>query len=422
MIINNYFIKKVYNEEILYLDISFEEEFAKLNSKNKKEKLDKIVSDFIKDNKIKFKGITVALMAGTMMIGYVTFNKSNIYNINNLDKYTTNVVETYKPKENSINEEIKIKDEKVFNKTTDNKIKTNIVKNKTINKETNINEVKKETTSVKEAQIKQENKETFVTIKRKSGLITNIEIEEYVIGVVGAEMPASFNEETLKSQAIIARTYALSVLSKGKILTDNSSTQNYKDNNELKQLWGSNYDKYYNKIKNAVNDTKGLYLTYDGKIIDAVYHSTSNGQTEDAKYVWGTSKPYLVTTDSPYDTTNKSYNYEKFLSYKEISKKLNIEVDENLSFEILSYTTSKRIDKIKINNKVFSGVEIRNLLGLRSTDFELNIQDDGIIFKTKGYGHGVGMSQYGANGMANAGFNYEQILKHYYKGVKLTKI
>lgn len=422
MIINNYFIKKVYNEEILYLDISFEEEFAKLNSKNKKEKLDKIVSDFIKDNKIKFKGVTVALMAGTMMIGYVTFNKSNIYNINNLDKYTTNVVETYKPKENSINEEIKIKDEKVFNKTTDNKIKTNIVKNKTINKETNINEVKKETTSVKEAQIKQENKETFVTIKRKSGLITNIEIEEYVIGVVGAEMPASFNEETLKSQAIIARTYALSVLSKGKILTDNSSTQNYKDNNELKQLWGSNYDKYYNKIKNAVNDTKGLYLTYDGKIIDAVYHSTSNGQTEDAKYVWGTSKPYLVTTDSPYDTTNKSYNYEKFLSYKEISKKLNIEVDENLSFEILSYTTSKRIDKIKINNKVFSGVEIRNLLGLRSTDFELNIQDDGIIFKTKGYGHGVGMSQYGANGMANAGFNYEQILKHYYKGVKLTKI
>ena len=439
MIINNYFIKKVYNEEILYLDISFEEEFAKLNSKNKKEKLDKILSDFIKKNKIKFKGVTVALMAGTMIIGYVTFNKPNSsYTINNLDKYTTNVVETYKLKENNLKEVNENNQETKVEKVNNNKINkdnniTNKVKetNKVVN---NQNEIKKDNISkeieVKEAakeEIKENNTKindsnTYITIKRKSGLITNIEIEEYVIGVVGAEMPVSFNEETLKAQAIIARTYAVNVLNKGNILTDNSSTQNYKDNEELKKLWGSNYDKYYNKIKKAVNDTKGIYLTYDGKIIDAVYHSTSNGQTEESKYVWGTSKPYLVSVDSPYDVTNKSFNYEKFLSYSEISKKLNMEIDENLSFEILSYTTSKRIDKIKINNKVFSGVELRNLLGLRSTDFELNLQDDGIIFKTKGYGHGVGLSQYGANGMAKAGSNYEEILLHYYKGVKLTRI
>ena len=439
MIINNYFIKKVYNEEILYLDISFEEEFAKLNSKNKKEKLDKIVSDFIKKNKIKFKGVTVALMAGTMIVGYVTFNKPNSsYTINNLDKYTTNVVETYKPKENNLKEVNENNQETKVEKVNNNKINkdnniTNKVKetNKVVN---NQNEIKKDNISkeieVKEAakeEIKENNTKindsnTYITIKRKSGLITNIEIEEYVIGVVGAEMPASFNEETLKAQAIIARTYAVNVLNKGNILTDNSSTQNYKDNEELKKLWGSNYDKYYNKIKKAVNDTKGIYLTYDGKIIDAVYHSTSNGQTEEAKYVWGTSKPYLVSVDSPYDLTNKSFNYEKFLSYSEISKKLNMEIDENLSFEILSYTTSKRIDKIRINDKVFNGVELRNLLGLRSTDFELNLQDDGIIFKTKGYGHGVGLSQYGANGMAEAGSNYEEILLHYYKGVKLTRI
>ena len=187
-------------------------------------------------------------------------------------------------------------------------------------------------------------------------------------------------------------------------------------------MWGANYNKYYQKIKNAVNNTKGLYLTYDGKIIDAVYHSTSNGQTENAEYVWGTSKPYLVSVDSPYDTTNKSFNYEKFITYNDLSKKLNMDINENSVINIISKTQGNRIEKIEINNKTYSGVQIRNLLNLRSADFELSLEDDGIIFKTKGYGHGVGMSQYGANGMAKAGYNYEQILKHYYKGVKLTKI
>ena len=279
----------------------------------------------------------------------------------------------------------------------------------------------KEEPIIKKQEIKEDNK-NYITIKRSNGLITNLEIEEYVIGVVGAEMPASFDEEALKAQAVIARTYAVSSLNKGKILTDNSSTQNYKDNEELKKMWGNNYNKYYQKVKNAVDDTKGIYLTYNGQIIDAVYHSTSNGQTENAKYVWGTSKPYLVSVDSTYDTSNKSFNYEKFIAYADLSKKLNMEINFDTNFNIISKTAGNRIDKIQINDKTYTGVELRNLLGLRSADFEITKEENGINFKTKGYGHGVGLSQYGANGMAKAGYNYQEILTHYYTGVKLTKI
>ena len=428
MIINSYSIRKVYNEEILYLDISFEQEFAKMNSKNKKIKLNEIVNNFIKNNNIKFKGTTVALMAGSMMMGYVILNnETKTYTINPLN-YTTNIVESYTPKTaNLINEENKeIKEEntseakKVINKNISKKTSSTTTSKITTSKKEPIVEVKEEPI-IKKQEIKEDNK-NYITIKRSNGLITNLEIEEYVIGVVGAEMPASFDEEALKAQAVIARTYAVSTLNKGKILTDNSSTQNYKDNSELKKMWGSNFDKYYNKIKSAISDTKGIYLTYNDKIIDAVYHSTSNGQTENAEYVWGTSKPYLVSVTSIYDTSNKSFNYEKFIAYADLSKKLNMDINYDTNFNIISKTSGDRVDKIQINDKTYTGVELRNLLGLRSADFEISKEENGISFKTKGYGHGVGLSQYGANGMAKAGYNYEQILTHYYTGVKLTKI
>ncbi len=426
--INGYVIKKVYNEEILYLDISFDEEFAKLNKESKKVKLDKLITDYIKKNNIKFKGATVALMVSGMFMGYVVLNNPAPES-NQINRYTTTIIQNKDDKLASlVNEKLNTKKEEVVKEEAktikeNNTIKTS-KKTQTVKKSTSY---KKSTSSKVEVKTeedieKEKDNKNYITIKRSNGLITNIEIEEYVIGVVGAEMPASFNEEALKAQAIIARTYAVSVLNKGKILTDTSSTQNYKDNNELKKMWGSNYDKYYNKIKRAVNDTKGIYLTYDGKIIDAVYHSTSNGQTESAEYVWGTSKPYLVSVSSPYDTTNKSFNYEKFIAYADISKKLNMDINENTEIKVLSKTAGDRIEKISINNKIYSGVELRSLLSLRSADFEITKEENGLSFKTKGYGHGVGMSQYGANGMAKTGSSYKEILTHYYKGVKLTKM
>ena len=426
--INGYVIRKVYNEEILYLDISFDNEFAKLNAKDKKIKIDEIVKDYISKNNIKFKGATVALLTSGMLMGYVIMNNNRP--VNNSLNYTTSIVQNNDLMISSNGESIN--NEEIDNVINYEQINTNV---KTEIKENKTNTTKN--TSSKSGSSKKENKSkvevktdddisdkenNYIIIKRSNGLITNIEIEEYVIGVVGAEMPASFNEEALKAQAIIARTYAVSVLNQGKILTDTSSTQNYKDNEELKKMWGSNFDKYYQKIKNAVNNTKGIYLTYNGKIIDAVYHSTSNGQTENAEYVWGTNKPYLVSVDSPYDTTNKSFYYEKFIAYADLTKAFNIEINKNTLIDIISRTTGNRVEKIIIDNQTYSGTQVRALLSLRSADFEIIKNENGITFTTKGYGHGVGLSQYGANGMAKSGYNYEQILTHYYTGVKLTKI
>ena len=260
----------------------------------------------------------------------------------------------------------------------------------------------------------------YVKVKRSNGNIQKIELEEYVIGVVGAEMPASFNIEALKAQAVVARTYALKAISNNKVLTDTSSTQNYKDNEGLKQMWGSSYDTYYNKVKNAVMDTKGYYITYNGKYIDAVYHSTSNGKTESSVNVWGNSFPYLVSVDSPYDNTNPSFIKTEFISYSELSNKLKMEINNDTEINIISKTISNRVEYLKISDKQYSGVDFRNILGLRSADFSIEKIENGINFTTKGYGHGVGMSQYGANGMAKNGSNYINILKHYYTKVVIS--
>ena len=233
-------------------------------------------------------------------------------------------------------------------------------------------------------------------------------------------MPAAFNTEALKAQAIIARTYALKANSKGQILSDNESTQSYKSNDELKSIWGSNYTTYYNKIKDAVNSTKGAYLTYNGEYIEAVYHSTSNGKTESSSNVWGNYYPYLVSVESPYDNTNPSYEMAKEITYNELSSILGIEINADTEINILGYTTGGRIENITISGNTYTGVKFRNLLGLRSADFDITKNETGITFKTRGYGHGVGMSQYGANGMAKNGYTYKDILKYYYSGVNIS--
>ena len=234
-------------------------------------------------------------------------------------------------------------------------------------------------------------------------------------------MPASFNIEALKAQAVVARTYALKTIKNNKILTDTVSTQVYKDNNELKKLWGLDFEKYYNKIKNAVENTKGLVITYNNQLIDAVYHSTSNGMTEEASYVWNYSIPYLKSVSSEYDKNASSYKRTISFTYDKISKIIDTNIDKNTEF-ILERNNSNRVTNVKINNITISGTTFRNLLSLRSTDFIINTNENDITITTYGYGHGVGMSQYGANGMANNGFNYKDILSHYYTNVTIKKM
>ena len=413
--INSYEIKKINGQDTLFLYFDIDMEFS---LKENKQKLEKVVKDFIKKNKIAFKGTIVTLVVGGLTIGKIALNKpKEIVNT----KSKNEVVEIIK--EDSLNNETKTTELTNENESHETKnVDTNKGSSASINENTNVNNE----TEVKNENVKEEIKEevvdnnTYVTIYRSNGSVITLELEEYVVGVVGAEMPAAFNSEALKAQAVLARTYALKSLSTGKTLTDTNSTQNYKDNNELQNQWGSSFNTYYNKVKSAVNDTKGVYLTYNGQYIEAVYHSTSNGQTEDSSNVWDNYYPYLVSVNSSYDSSNPSFNYEKIISYTELSSKLNTEVNNDTEFNILDRTSGNRVGIIEINGKTFTGVSFRNLVGLRSADFEIIKRDNDVLIKTKGYGHGVGMSQYGANGMANNGYSYQDILTHYYKGVTLN--
>ena len=254
------------------------------------------------------------------------------------------------------------------------------------------------------------------------GVISDIDLEEYVIGVVAAEMPASFSLEALKAQAVTARTYAMKKHSKGITLVNSTSHQVYYSETQMKSLWGSSYTTYYNKIKNAVNSTKGQVLKYGSDYIEALFYAISNGKSEFPKYVWNYSYPYLQAVSSSWDEGISAGKYSINMTYEKMSEKLGITVTKNSEIKIISRTAGDRVDKINIAGKTFSGVEIRTKLGLRSADFSIKQNDSNVTISTIGFGHGVGMSQYGANGAAKAGLTYRQILSHYYPGTSLVAI
>ena len=259
------------------------------------------------------------------------------------------------------------------------------------------------------------------TIKLSTnGTVVTMNLEDYIVGVVAAEMPASFHTEALKAQAVAARTFAMKKTSKGITLLNSTAHQVYKNESQLKTLWGSSFNTYYTKIKNAVSATKGKVLMYNNVYIDAVYHSMSNGKTELPVYVWSYSFPYLKCVSSTWDTSYSNFEVSKNMNYTDISSKLGITATKDTVFEVISYTESGRIENIKVGQNVFTGVKFRSLLGLRSTDISIKKEETSVTFTSKGYGHGVGMSQYGAHGAAKAGYTYIGILNHYYPGAKIV--
>lgn len=421
-------INKNNDEDVLFLYLDFSFEFG-----GKKQSFFKTIKRFLKT--INFKGTKILLVSSGIIIGTLYINPYKInkldtptnynyvskiiihdFNENELTDYEININKDDKIQKGNILE--KEKNDSVNNATNvniqkSNKLSNNVEENST--NKSNLTETKKDNyTETKKENIKKN--EITVTVYRNNGKIINLELEEYVLGVVGAEMPASFNIEALKAQAILARTYALKSIKNGKKLTDTVSTQAYKDNSELQKLWKNDYTKYYEKIKKAVNETKGKVILYNNEYIDAVYHSTSNGKTENSKNVWKNILPYLVSVDSSWDKNVKSYKKETIFEINEFCNILKLDVEEPITYEIIHNETG-RVRQITINNKTFAGTEFRNLLKLRSTDFEIEINDEKVKVTTYGYGHGVGMSQYGANEMAKQGYSYIQILKHYYTGV-----
>lgn len=254
--------------------------------------------------------------------------------------------------------------------------------------------------------------------------VKNLNLDDYLLGVLAAEMPASFEMEALKAGAVASRTYALYKMKNNNQDYDilaSTINQAYVDIDSMKAKWLDDFDKYKNKLKQAISDTKDEVMFYNDEIIEAYYFSMSNGKTEEAQNVFKENLPYIKSVDSAWDNeTIKNFVYQKEISKEEFCHSLEISDCQNIIITDIKKDSSGRIASLRINNKLYEGTNIRTKLDLRSTDFEIAIKDK-IIITTKGYGHGVGLSQYGANGMAKEGKNYQEILNYYYNDILIKK-
>ena len=245
-------------------------------------------------------------------------------------------------------------------------------------------------------------------------------LDDYVYNVVAAEMPASFEDNAIKAQILATRTYTLNKIVANKDFVFTKTLQAFNTEEELKNKWQDDYEKYSNKIKELIKETKDEIITYNGKPIEAYYFSMSNGKTTTAQAVFGSNKDYLQEIDSSLESSLNNFSVKKKIPLVEFCKILKIEAP--IVIENINRDTSNRVTEITINNKTYKGTEIRTKFNLRSTDFTFNILENEVIATTNGYGHGVGMSQYGANLMAKEGYNYQDIIKKYYTGVEISKI
>ncbi len=259
--------------------------------------------------------------------------------------------------------------------------------------------------------------------------IEKMRLEEYLIGCVAAEMPASFELEALKAQAVCARTYALRKLidqhsyPQGANLSDDITTcQAYVSPAEFNRRHPQNSEKLLTKIKQAVRETEGVVMLFDHKPIDAVYHSTCGGQTVSGEEAWGNKVPYLQSVKCPYCKESKHYSTVQVFSYQDINKALGAKLSPQSKIKVNNYSSSGRALEMNVDEKKFSAAKFRELLSLPSTWVKLTLGPKGITVNTRGYGHGAGLCQYGANGMAKDDNNYEQILNHYYKDIKIYQM
>ncbi len=269
----------------------------------------------------------------------------------------------------------------------------------------------------KQISVPSDNSNSIIVKFNKEGQDYNLSLTDYLIGVVGAEMPATFNIEALKAQAIASRTYALYNIN-NYIINTTTSEQAYSSDDELKNKWQDKYNEYIEKISEAVNNTNNLVIKYDQQLIKSYYYAMSNGYTEDSQAVFNESYPYLNVISSSFDSESNNYQVTKNFSREDFCKQLNIDCSSIVISNIIK-DNSNRVSTLNINNQEFSGITLRKLLNLRSTDFNINTDNNDIEITTKGYGHGVGMSQYGANYLANNGLNYQEILKYYYQNIEI---
>lgn len=264
--------------------------------------------------------------------------------------------------------------------------------------------------------IRNQSKEYKVEVKTKNE-VTTIPLEEYLIGVLSGEMPVSFEEEALKAQAVASRTF---VLSRNLKVDNTTNTQVYLSDQERKKEWKSKYQEYTKKLEKAVNETKGEVMTYQGKYISALFFSSSNGHTVNSEDYFSNQVSYLKSVDSHWDLTiDPHHTKTKVFTKKELARIFQV---SSIQMNITSYTKSGYVKSVVVNDKEYTGKEIREKLNLASSCFQVELTSKGYKFTTHGSGHGVGMSQYGAQAMALEGKDYKEILHHYYQNVQIESI
>lgn len=277
--------------------------------------------------------------------------------------------------------------------------------------------------------VEEESPPVIKVFRTNANKVEKVPLEVYVARVVASEMPAEFELEALKAQALAARTFLVKHLLHGSEdvpggadVLDTVDHQVYKSEEELRRIWGTDFSWKMSRINQAVNETKGEIITYKGEPITAAFFSTSNGYTENSEDYWQNSIPYLRSVQSPWDKQSPKFLNQKIVPLSDVENKLGVDFDQKPVVSHLSRTESKRVEKVIIGGKSFTGREVREALGLHSSDFSIAKKDNYLIFTTRGYGHGVGMSQYGANGMALEGKNYKEIIEHYYQGAEVSDI
>ena len=263
--------------------------------------------------------------------------------------------------------------------------------------------------------------------------LIDMDLEEYIVGVVSAEMPAYYDFEALKAQAVASRTYTLYSMAHGgchtnpdaDVCTNSKCCQAFSTHERMQNAWKNDYANNYNRVAQAVMGTAGEVLVYDGKLCDALYHACSGGQTEDSEHVYANALPYLRGVTSPYedpmrteDVALKTDALVELIAAKYPESGIS-ESNVRDGIAIEKAYASGRVETLRLGKTTVTGKQARNLFGLRSTMFTVEWTGDGIVFHTKGYGHGVGLSQNGANGMAKHGSDYQEILLHYYTGVSI---
>ncbi|MEG2148549.1 MAG: stage II sporulation protein D [Clostridiales bacterium] len=258
-----------------------------------------------------------------------------------------------------------------------------------------------------------------------SGKHEIMDLETYIIGVLSGEVPPSFEKSALEAQAVVARTYTLSVLNNGGELCDfYGHCQAYCDAETLKQRWGSEFEKNYQRYFLAVQETAGLIVTYDNKLAKTFFHSTCGGKTASSQEVWGENLAYLQSVDCSWDKDAPRYQERIKVKISELPNRLGIEnvavSSGNIIPSLISVTHSGRVETVSFGGEKIKATDFRKKLQLNSTNFSFAPEDGNLLIDTHGYGHGVGLCQYGANGMAKEGYNYEDIIKHYYQGVDIV--